>query len=76
MRFVTLETKWNWRYQVIKHDGWLGLHEVHLENGVIHNWTENPITFTSGNQDEIVESLRMAIADCEQLPVFEEPDGD
>mgnify|MGYP001594002878 CR=1 FL=1 len=71
-----METKYDWRYQAIKHDGWYGLHEVHLADGVVHNWTESPITFTGDSPSEILKSLQMAINDCKKLPVFEMPDGD
>mgnify|MGYP001597123661 FL=1 len=71
-----MATKYDWRYQVVKHDGWYGLHEVHLADDVVHSWTENPITFTGESPDEIIKSLQMAIADCKKLPAFENPDGD
>lgn len=64
-----------WRYQIIKHKDWFGLHEVYLnKDGEIDNWTEKPVDFVGDTPEEILTALDMARADAGNFPVFVEPE--
>ncbi len=63
-----------WRYQIIKHKNWYGLHEVFLDDGKVKSWTEEPITFVSDvdeGVDGIIKALQMALDDCQNLSALD-----
>lgn len=65
-----------WNHRIVKyHDGsGYGLHEVYYDaGGSATAMTDRPIYFAGETPADVVDSLRLALGDAENRPVFEEP---
>lgn len=65
-----------WNHRIVKyHDvSGYGLHEVHYDaDGKESAMTERPIYFAGETPADVVDSLRLALGDAENRPVFEQP---
>ena len=66
-----------WNYRVVRHgrgteSEWLGLHEVHYEDGKPVGATAEPVRFVSDvSIEDLVASLERALSDSRERPVLD-----
>lgn len=66
-----------WNYRIVRHERgreneWLGLHEVHYEDGKPVGVTADPVRFVSDvSIEDLVASLERALADAGERPVLD-----
>ena len=57
-----------WQYQLIRHEGRVGLHEIYYKNGKPWGWSNELLS--ADTAEELVEQLEMMLDDVHRSPIM------